>query len=761
MNTQTSAGARPDLQPVAERASDRSAADAGYYGHPNPGASAEGFPGSLNPVRLLNLLTRRWFTILLVVLFVGCAAAYYLKHATRLYRSRATIELSTRRPRILNQQAAVIEDPASVLQFEETLNTQLEKFRSKGMLASVLACYRQQNPDDRTPDDVLGANLGAGVSFSLIRRTRLVAVDFISSDAEFATRACQAFAEGAEADARAENRIASDAAVAWLEAQARTQKLELEKADQALFDGRQRFRIDLLEGERKTVQQAMLSFNEALVGVESQIAMERELLDALTAADLRPELAGKLPASVARAKDVESALERWQLAVTERDALLARYTPEHPEVKARDQAVRLLRDQAAAALERARSAAAANLALLKNQAESLRRSKEEQGARASEIERDLLDHEMKLASLQRSRAASDASYQGVLNRIQEARLSADENTATVKLIDRASPPGGPVSPNVIRILLLAIGLGLAGGVGLAIAIEVLEDPVASTHDLESIPGLRVLAVVPHVRRCVRTQIARAAAGPRFGGVVEAYAGLRSMLDAPSYRDHSRVVLVASALPEEGKTTTCCNFATSCARNGQRVLLIDFDLRRPRIAGIFPMPDDRKGLQEYLSGGGVGRYELPYAADCPNLTIIACRPDRRASPAELVGGPQAADLVAWARANFDRVVLDAPPLGLVSDALVLAGLADCVLISARPSVSRKRAVADIVARFRDVGVRHIAAVLNDVDVSKSSYHGYGPYYHYHKQHDSYRSTPPDAGGECPQVPAIAGKPGVSA
>lgn len=707
------------------------------YAPPPGDPQPDGFAGPLYPLRLLQMLRRRWLTITLVLVFTSCSAVYYLKKATRIYQSRATIELSARRPRILTQQAAVIEDPTAILQFEETLNTQLEKFKSPNLMPSVLAAYRKANPADKTPDDALLSKLSGGVSFALMRRTRLVSVSFLDPDPAFAQRACQAYAMGTEMDALSENRVASDAAVAWLEAQANSQKLELEKADQAVFDARQKYRIDLLEGERKTVQESLVSFNTALVGVESQVAMERDLLDALNSAELKPELAGKLPASVARTKDIEGSLDRWQAAVTERDSLLTKYTSEHPEVKARDKAVALAHAQAVAALDRVRSATAANLQLYKRQAESLRQNKDEQSRRATEIERDLLDHQMKIAALERTRAAADASYQGILSRIQEARLSADENTATVKLVEPASQPGGPVSPNVFRILIMAIGAGLMGGIALAFGIEALEDRVAGSGDIESGTGARVLAVVPRVRRAVRKDIALSSSTRRFGEVAEAYAGLRSVLDSPTYRAQAGVVLVASALPEEGKTTTCCNLATAWARNGQRVLLIDFDLRRPRIAGIFPMPEGKRGLLEHLVTPGSDCEDLVYASDCPNLSIIASRPVKAASAAEVVGGRSAAELVAWARGRFDRVILDAPPLGLVSDAVVLAGLADCVIVTARPGVSRKRAVRHTIARLRDVGAGAIAAVLNDVDMSQSIYHGYGPYYHYRRHYHAYQ------------------------
>ena len=109
----------------------------------------------------------------------------------------------------------------------------------------------------------------------------------------------------------------------------------------------------------------------------------------------------------------------------------------------------------------------------------------------------------------------------------------------------------------------------------------------------------------------------------------------------------------------------------------------------------------------------------------------------------MGGAKVVALLAWARANYDRVVIDAPPLGIVSDALSLGGLADCVLVMARPATSRKRAVRHTIRRFQDVGISSVAVVMNDVDHSKFAYHGYGPYYHYRKHYGAYAAADPAA------------------
>jgi capsular exopolysaccharide synthesis family protein len=222
-------------------------------------------------------------------------------------------------------------------------------------------------------------------------------------------------------------------------------------------------------------------------------------------------------------------------------------------------------------------------------------------------------------------------------------------------------------------------------------------------------------------------------------LTEAFAGLRSVLDSPSYKAHSKVILIASAMPEEGKTTTCCNLAVSCAQSGQKVLLIDFDLRRPRIASSFPMPAGSPGLLDHLANGKADPGNIPYASECPNLSIIGTRLIDNAYPSDLLSNPRVAELIAWARTAFDRIILDAPPLGIVSDALGLGSLADCVLVMARSDISRKKAVRLTADRFRDVGVTAIAAVMTDVNPARSLYHAYGPYNRYKKQYQAYHTA----------------------
>lgn len=728
--------------------------------YPYPYGSHYGIPGNASPLidfsprRMVRTLIKKWYVPMLVLLFTCSAAVFYLWKTPKVYRSTSLIELSVRRPRILTQQAAVIEENVGASQTEEIFNTRLEIFKGRSIMQAALERLLGSHPDAfASPQEVSGDRAvdaevlktrqlrlyRDGIQLTLLRRTRLIQVTFAHTNPLLAAAACNAFADSAEASAYDDNRIGSDAAVTWLETQAELQREELRKADDELLKFMSDYSIDALESRRRTVEDALLSFNKSLVDIESREAGERQLLATLDQIDLQPEQAGELPSGIPRAEEIRKSLDMWRTATAERDGLLSRYTIRHPEVLVKDRLIELNRRQALDMLEQAKTTTKANCELMAKQAESLRQKVVEQAKAATELDLQIAKGKTLLASLERAHAAADQSYRGILTRIQDARMAADENTATVKRVEMASIPVVPFKPRPVRILALAIILGLVGGTALALATEALEDHIYGPEDVAAW-GHPVLAVVPHAKAGDRYSTATASLQGSFNPVAEAFAGLRAMLDSPQHKDHAKVVMVASSAPGEGKTVTGCNLAVAWAKKGQKVLLVDFDLRRPRLAGIFPMPPEKLGLLETLTRGADGTgADLAYPVEiCPGLDVIASRPSGRTNPAEAVGTAAAEGLITWARAHYDHIVIDAPPLGLVSDALALAPLADSILLMARTGVSRKRMTQHTLGRFKETGMHNIGVVVNDVDFSKLNYGAYGAYAHYQKHYSAYAS-----------------------
>ncbi|MFH0879586.1 MAG: polysaccharide biosynthesis tyrosine autokinase [Lentisphaerota bacterium] len=706
-----------------------------YYG------SAQDSTGLLSVLslrKITRLARHKWITLLVSIFFAFVFSGIYLLAAPRVYRASALVELSVRRPRIAGQQGAVIDDSyAYSFQPEEIFFvTRLEKFKGSAVLETALNALKASGQVPKgMADDALRTLLKTSVKMSLIRRSRLAQITFDHTDPVFAAFAANAFASATEALAFEENKTVSDNAVAWLQTQAAVQRKALEKADQALVDFRARNKLDSLESSQKTTSEALLDFNKAVTEVEGNILLIRDLDKDLSAMEVTPENAGKLPMAVPRAVEIQSMLEKWLNATAERDALLTRYTTKHPEVVAKDQLIAILRAQTVDAIRRARQTSASNLALLEKQAKSFHEKIDGQTKQAAALELLIVEKRAELSALERERDAADISYRGILTRIEEARLSADENTASVKIAEPATPPDLPFKPRKGPVMILAMVAGLFIGLMLALITDALEDKVSDADDLERELGLKVLGLVPCQDNLSREQLATLCMSAEPSHFSEVFSGIRAVLESEGLRTSCRAVLVASTAPEEGKTITACNLAVSFARAGKRTLLVDFDMRRPRLNRIFKIQPDAKALAQALSGQTGPSFEkLAHPSLCDNLWVVVSRSLDGANPADLIGGSETRKFLQWALAQYDRVILDSPPFGVVNDSAVLGSLVGCVVLVCRPGKSRKHPLRHAMKKFQEVDAHVLGVVVNNV--KQSSFRRFNYYYtqdDYNKYH----------------------------
>ncbi len=693
-------------------------------------------PGQVDIRRLLRVLREKWVVIAACVAMAAILAGLYILVAHKTYAATALVELSVRRPRIAGQQAAVIDDSGGAGQSEEIFNTWLERFKSRTMLDMSVARLRQTADTKKMSDESLRKLMQRRSSIVLIRRSRLVQISFEYTDPKFASAGANAFADAAAAMAFEENKAAAENAVTWLQEQGHAERESLEKADQALVEFRAKNKVDVLVSQKKSVEESLLAFNKTLVDVQSQEVLARELFNTLSSLDLKPENAGKLPAAIPRAIEVQAVLDKWRAAIAERDTLLTKYTDKHPEVIAQGKVIEAARVQALEAIRRAKETATSDLDLLHKQVESLQKAIAEQRKQESDLELQIVDITSRLNTLEHAREAADISYKGLLNRIEEARLSADENTAIVKIVERATEPERPVRPRKSVVLLVWLLLGLVGGMGLALLTDTLEDYITSPEDIETGVGMNILALIPHQDTARRDELAVASLNDKFGQFAEAYAGVRAMLDSSKYSGASRSILIASTAPDEGKTVTACNLAIVSAKSGKRTLLIDFDMRRPHLDHVFRMPAEAQSLMQVLDAKDPSVFsKLPFKTECDGLHIIASRVSGDLSPAEIIGGKFVREFMKWAVSTYDRVVVDAPPFSVVSDAVVLADMVDCALLVCRQNQSRKRAMRRTLEYLQHTETTVIGVIMNDVVFTRGFYAGdnenYYGHYNYHK------------------------------
>lgn len=707
-----------------------------YYGEPAGMSSDVGLLGKVTLGRLLRVANRKWRTIASAVLFAVVATTIYLIFAERVYRADALIEMSMRRPRITSGQGAIIDDTATTWGSEEVFNTRLEKFKSDDT-RKVAGEKLRVLLNKPLSEDEINKLLPSfrQIDFRLLPRTRLLRISVDYNDAKMAAMLANAFSEAAETVAFEENRATSDSAVSWLQTQVATQRKALEKAEQALVEFRAANQLDALEARKKNIEDSLVEFNATLIKLESQLLLAREMVGTLNNIDRNPDSAGRIPLSIPRQEEINEMLRKWMEAVGQRDSLLTRLTPKHPDVQAQDESIQILRRQLQESIQRARDTVQSDLNLVENQVRSLKDESTARRKELAELELQIVKGKATLSSLERERDASDVSYRGVLNRIEEARLSADENTASIKIVKRASPPPHPVKPRKLRILFLAFVFGSVGGLALALFTDTLEDYVTGTHDFEGDLGLKVLGLVPHMPVSSREELALASMNDRFSQIAEAFAGIRSLIDSLTTGQQSRSVLVVSTTAAEGKTITSCNLAIMTAKRGLKTLLVDFDLRRPRVGRMFNVTQQTESLIHVLNKQDVSAFDsLPQTTACENLEIITSRPSRDISAAEIMGSRIVQDFMQWAEKKYDRVIVDSPPYGVVSDAVSLAGLTGCLVLVCRPNKTRKRATSHAIKRLSEAGAHILGVVVNDVDFSKGAFLSN---YSYRDTHYNYR------------------------
>lgn len=321
--------------------------------------------------------------------------------------------------------------------------------------------------------------------------------------------------------------------------------------------------------------------------------------------------------------------------------------------------------------------------------------------------------------------------------IRELETPPGQTVSLVKgtVVDAASSPDAPVSPQPARNLALGVLLGLLLGLGVAVLREVLDNTIKSSAEVTTISSAPLLGAIAF-DSATRTE-PLVTSLPSHAPRAEAFRVLRTNLQFVDVDAESKVFVVTSALPAEGKTTTAVNLAITLAQAGQRVLLIEGDLRRPKALEALDI-DAAVGVTTVLVGklGFTEAIQKHRGSDLHILGAGAVPPN----PAELLQSRAMAELLSEARAAYDIVIIDAPPLLPVTDAALITAQSDGALLVVRHGKTTRDQVAGAVDRLRQVDGALVGVVINMVPTRRSSGYGYGYGYGYAPQADL-AVTPP--------------------
>jgi len=353
-------------------------------------------------------------------------------------------------------------------------------------------------------------------------------------------------------------------------------------------------------------------------------------------------------------------------------------------------------------------------------------------------------------------------YEGLLQRLKEAGVSAGMNASNIRVVDEAVPPTRPVRPRPFLNLGLALILGLGCGIGVAFLQEHLDNTLKNSDDIERVLRVPALALIPSresldhgsasvyglaekavsnhngngklgpvEKRAGKTWIRIDGNGTQHSVLSEAFRGLRTSVLLSAAGRPPRSLTFVSAEPGEGKTTVASNLSIALAQLGKRVLLIDGDMRRPCVHKLFNIEDCSAGLVTFLTGAE--RWlELVRPTGVPNLDCMICGPVPP-NPSELLSSDRMQMLILAAMAEYQFVLIDAPPLLNVTDGRILATMVEGAILVVRGGFTPQELAQQAQFHVRDVGGRLIGVVLNDVDVRHDGY--YQSYYRYGSHEES--------------------------
>jgi capsular exopolysaccharide synthesis family protein len=502
-----------------------------------------------------------------------------------------------------------------------------------------------------------------------------------------------------------------------------------------------------LDANQNTVVERLEGLNKQLLVAEN----ERKLAESAYKASLQPGAAEALaegglgtesPSATKITIDAESKLTELK---QKRAELLVDNTEKWPAVKEIDKQIAVLQKQVSDTRSRATKVLTTNLGTRYRQAvateESLRQAYDQQRAETLTQNEAAVTYRIIQQEIETNKSILD----GLLQRTKENDVVMAGTPNNIRVVDYAIAPKKPFAPRRTLTVALSLLLAFCFGLGLAFLIEYLDDSVRSAQDIENLLHLPSVAMIPQVGVTKPKKGALVGVnGNGAGGevlltaidkrspVAEAYRHLRTSILLSTAGRAPRTLLVTSSVPSEGKTTTAVNTALSLAQTGARVLIIDADMRRPRLHSIFNLSNSN-GLSSLLSREVV--YEEISAAikqdEDSGLFILTSGPVPP-NPAELVGSDQMLNFISMVTPHFTHVVFDSPPVAAFTDGVLIAAMVDGVLLVVHSGKSSRKLVARARNLLQDVGARIIGVVLNKVAAAGSnSYYYYGGYYQHYQ------------------------------
>jgi len=573
----------------------------------------------------------------------------------------------------------------------------------------------------------------------LYKETRLIDITYTHTDPEVAARVVNAIAKTYVFNNLEKKGETNTSTAEFLEKRIAELQQKVRTDEEKLVNYAKNNQIISLEPNQNTVAERLAGLNKQLMEAEN------DRIEAQSKFEAANKAGAALAMADLDAKQVNEAESKLADLRQKRAQLMVDATEEAPEVKEVDQQIAELDRQVKEMRTRKTNTLLTNLETSYRQTlareQELRKSFEKQRGETLTQNEAAINYRIIQQEIQTNKTLLD----NLLQRSKENDVIMASKPNNISVVDYAITPEGPIGPNRTRTVFVALFLSLGLGVGFALLLEYLDDTVHSTEEVERLLHLPALAVIP---AALGNGKRRLLAGPgglqkRNGNpsdnpellmnadgrspLAESYRHLRTSVLLSTAGRAPRSLLVTSSLPGEGKTTTAVNTAVSLAQTGASVVIIDADMRRPRLRSIFGL-SDRAGLSSILSSELSEAELLAMVSQAPvaGLHVLTAGPIPP-NPAELLGSEQMRRLMIILQSKFNHVVVDSPPVSSFTDGVLISSMVDGVLLVVHGGKSSRHVVKRSRQLLQDVGAKIFGVVLNNVNLQSHDYYYYQRYY----------------------------------
>lgn len=726
----------------------------GYnYGTLPPGAMP---PNDNGLLQYLPILRKHRWTILATVIIVVTLTTIVTLRTTPIYEAVGRIAISHENNDVLGFKGSGegFTGDSYDYDYSVALDTQIKILQSDAIALATARSLQLDKAPGFTPagasadplqapsvdpkqEAALMGYVQGGLRLSIIPKTRIIEIRYANPDPQFAAKLVNTLVNVyVEQNFKTKFESAMQTSD-WLSKQLSDLQLKVETSQEKLVRYQKQHGILGIDEKQNIVTAKLDELNRELTSAEAD-RIQKE-------ARYRLALSGN-PELMVNAVDSNSLLGRLRQQEADLRTQIAQAEvqlgPSHPRIREFNNQLAQVQNALRNEIEKVGARIKTEYLTASQREKMLRAALESQKQQANTLNESAIEYSL----LKRDVDTNRQLYEGLLQKLKEASVSAGLKSSNIRIVDVARVPLAPAKPDKRRNIMLALAMGLVGGVVLAFLLEAVDNTVRTPEQAQSIANLPALGIIPATATLLLRPRAQKALGSGSGSrdgielvtyrkpksdISESYRALRTAILLSATGAPPKVMLMTSALPQEGKTTTSINTAVVLAQKGARVLLVDADLRRPSVHKVFNIKP-KVGLSTLLTGSSKFENTITHVPQLPNLFLLPAGPPPP-HPAELLGSALMKQYIQQWREQFDHVIFDTPPALSVTDSILLSVDMDCVVLVVRSGNTTKAALRRTKELLAQVNARVLGMVVNAVDVNSPDYYHY---YYYGSKYGGY-------------------------